>query len=257
MQNKHLKNLKIGFSLEGYNNDILSWLEIATTFYRNNNYPLKSVSYDINYNKIERKSLKTFYRIVKENPTFPVAKLYSFSVVMAENQNIPLTYHYGCSFDMPTKQLILFFDYSYGEENVFSFYKKILITLLKDCKVHGGYLFYQDRHYDYPLGGVKLNRNFYKENEHTWWNLMKLGNREDTLNKKNMYRHIYKQNILSKYHLEETFNGLSLTKWIELNNYGFIEKIGEENWIWTVPEEKLYEIQVIFYDKKLLLGVSE
>ena len=44
--------------------------------------------------------------------------------------------------------------------------------------------------------------------------------------------------------------------WVNRNSYGSIEKIGIENWIWTVPEEKLHEIQVVFYNKGLLLGVE-
>ena len=84
---------------------------------------------------------------------------------------------------------------------------------------------------------------------------MKPENRLSTFSKNNMYRHIYKQNILSKQHMEELFDGLSLEKWIHLNNYGIVEKIGIENWLWIIPEDKLYEIQVAFYNKRLLLGV--
>ncbi len=255
MHNNQLTNLRIGFALDGYENDILSWLKVVTIHFEDSGYPLKSVSYDINYNRIERKTLKTFYKIVKENLIFPVEKLYSFSIFAAEKQNIPLTYHYGCNYDMPTKQLILFFDSSYGEENILAFYKGFLKILLKNKVVQWGYLFYQDRHDDYPLGGVKLNQNFYKEDEHSWWLLMKPENIEETLKKRNMYRHIYKQNIISKYHMEEKFDGLVLCEWIEKNKYGNIEKIGIENWLWSISEEDLPEIQIIFYNKHLLLGV--
>jgi len=256
MHNNQLTNLRIGFTLDGYENDILSWLNIVTSFFDDAGYPLKSVSYDINYDRIERKTLKTFYKTIKENPIYPIDKLYSFSVFTAEKQNIPLTYHYGCTYDMPSKQLILFFDYSYGEANVLSFYKEFLSVLLKDRIVHGGYLFYQERHDDYPLGGVKLKQNLYKESVQAWWVLMKPKNREDVLKKKNMYRHIYRQNILSTYHMAEQFDGLVLAEWINKNNYGNIEKIGMENWLWTVPEKYLHELQVIFYNKHLLLGIE-
>jgi len=79
---------------------------------------------------------------------------------------------------------------------------------------------------------------------------------EKLIEKKNLYRHIYKQNILSNYHFEEKFDGLLLEEWIKSNNYGTIDKIGMENWLWIVPEDKLYEIQVILCKKGLLIGVD-
>jgi hypothetical protein len=127
---------------------------------------------------------------------------------------------------------------------------------LENITVQSGYLFYQERHNDYPLGRSSLTQNFYKEEGHDWWMFMKPENREETLKKRNMYRHVYKQNIISKYHMEEKFEGLLLAEWIDKNNYGSIEKTGLGNWLWIVPEEKLRELQVIFYDKRLLLGVK-
>jgi hypothetical protein len=255
MHNNQLTNLRIGFALHGYDNDVLSWLNMVTFFFEDSNYLLKSVSYDINYSKRERKSLKIFYKTIQDNPAFPICKLFSFVVFTAEKQNIPITWHYGCDFDMPSKLLILFFDNSYEEVKILSFYKKILQALLKDKVVQSGYLFYQSRHYSYPLGD-EITQNFYKEDGQKWGELTHPKNIYNTLNKKNMYRHIYKQNILSKYHMEESFDKLLLAEWIDKNNYGSIEKIGIENWLWTVPEEKLHEIQVLFYNRHLLLGVK-
>lgn len=255
MQNNQLTNLRIGFALNGYENDILSWLEIVIDVFDSFNYPLKSVSYDIDYNKFERKTLKTFRKNIIDNLQLPIDKLYSFTVFSAEKQNIPLTYHYGCFFDVPSKLLVLFFDSSYSETRVLMFYNKILQRLLNNKIVQSGYLFYQERHYDYPFGRSSLTQNFYNEDGNVWWMLMKPENRLSTFSKNNMYRHIYKQNILSKQHMEEHFDGLSLEKWIHLNNYGIVEKIGIENWLWIIPEDKLYEIQVAFYNKRLLLGV--
>jgi len=258
MHNEQLTNFYVGFALHGYENDILSWLKVVTTFFEGNNYPLMSVSYDINYSRVESKSLKIFYKNLQDNhnPILPVDKLYSFAAFAAEKQNIPMTWHYGCDFDMPNKLLILFFDNSYEEVKILSFYKKILQVLLKDKVVQGGYLFYQQRAYSYPLGNEYLTQNFYKEDGQIWKILTHPKNLSDTLNKKNMYRHIYKQNILSKFHMDESFNGLPLAEWVDKNNYGGIEKIGIENWLWTVPEEKLHEIQVFFYNRHLLVGVK-
>ena len=49
---------------------------------------------------------------------------------------------------------------------------------------------------------------------------------------KNKYRHIYLQNILSTYHVEEMFNGIPFIQWVEKNTYGTVEKIGKEKVIW-------------------------
>lgn len=255
MYDNQLTNLRIGFALNGYDNNILSWLELVDNFFKNSGYPLKSISYDMEYNKFERKTLNTFRKNITEKPELDIDKLYSSTIFTAEKQNIPVTYYYGCFFDKPSQLLILFFDSSFNETFILDFYKKILRVLLCDRVVQGGYLFYQERHYDYPFGRSGLTQNFYKEDGNVWWMLMKPVNRLSTLSKKNMYRHIYKQNVLSKQHMEELFDGLSLAEWVDENNYGCIEKIGIENWLWTIPEDKLHEIQVIFYNKCLLLGV--
>jgi len=113
-------------------------------------------------------------------------------------------------------------------------------------------------YYDYPMGGNSAPvKPLYKENLENWdeasnWR----GIKESLLRHKNKYRHIYRQNILSKYHLEENFDGVPLADWVIKNNYGNIDKIGIGNWLWTVPEKKLREIQVAFYKKGLLLGVK-
>jgi hypothetical protein len=250
MHKEQLTNKYIGFTLHEYENNILSWLKLITMLFEECGYPLKSVSYDVNYNKFGRSTLKTFYKKISDDATFPVDKLYCFTILAAENQNITLTDHYGCNYDTPSKELMLFFDSSYGEENILLFYRKVLHTLLQDKIVHGGYLFSKEGAWG------DTTQNFYKEDRNTWWLLMKRINRDETFSKKNLYRHIYKQNILSKYHMEERFEGVFLEEWVKKNNYGLIEKIGMENWLWTVPEEKLYEIQVVFYDKHLLLGVK-
>ena len=256
MHNNKLTQTNIGFALHGYENDILSWLELIVNFYETNLYPLKSVSYDIDYNKEQTKSLKTFYRTIKEDKNYPIDKLYSFTVFSGESQRYPDTWHYGCYFDKPSKGLIMFFDSSYEEEQILQFYKNFLQALLKGKVVWTGYLFYEERHFAYPLGGIFLTQNFYKEDGEIWKKFAHRLNIAETLQKKDMYRHIYKQNILSKRHLEEKFDKMLLTEWVDKNNYGVIEKIGTENWLWTVPEKKLREVQMIFYNKKLLLGVE-
>ena len=256
MCSSKLTNSRIGFALNGYENNISSWLETITSCFEENGYPLKSVSYDIDYNKFERKSLNTFRKSISDKPEFPIENLYSFTVFTAEKQTIPATSHYGCFFDSPSKLLILFFDSSYNKTDILLFYKKVLALLLSNHVVQGGYLFYQERQHDYPMGRNSLTQNFYKEDGNTWWVLMKPENRAETFKKKNLYRHIYEENILSKYHIEEKFDGLSLDKWICQNNFGHVRKIGIENWLWTIPKDKLHEIQVTFYNRNLLLGVK-
>jgi len=147
------------------------------------------------------------------------------------------------------------FDAIYEREHIFSFFKEILSLLLKDNKASLGYLFEQERSTTYLLGDcwAEHQMSIYKENAEVW---RRFRLSDEFPHIRNRYRHIYLQNILSAYHIEEMFDGIPLIQWIEKNAYGTIEKIGKENWLWTIPEEKQHEIQVIFYDKGLLIGVD-
>jgi hypothetical protein len=267
MHKNELTNYQIGFTLHGYENEILSWLWDTVSFYGKSEYPLKSVSYDINRDKEQRKSLKKFQEVIEADADYPVDKLFSFTVFSGESQRFPDTWHYGCVFDEPRKELTMFFDSSYGEENVLKFIREFLKEVLYKRSVWGGYLFYQELNYDYPVGDAYLTQGLYKEDGAAWGNLTRPGDisemsienerkkMQEVLNQKNKYRHIYTQTILSKYHLEEKFGEMSLAQWVEKNSYGIIEKIGIDNWLWSVPADKLYKIQTVFYNKKLLLGV--
>ena len=144
--------------------------------------------------------------------------------------------------------------------------------MLKDKTIWTGYLFDYRNNNSYSKGSSFDTLNYYRENGDFWKKVVRkfyyirgdylkgdVAHRstlDEVVPNKNMYRHIYKQNILAKHHLEEKFDGLSLTEWIDKNNYGNIEKIGSENWLWIVPDEKLQELQIIFYKKGLLIGVE-
>jgi len=264
----------IHFVLHGYENSILSWLKFTENFFEANGYPLKSVSYDINRHKFQRKSLKAFCKQLTEEPDFPVDWLYSFCAFAGASQKHPDTWYFGCEYDAPNQVLKLFFDTSFPKEDILSFYKNYLNALLKTTAVWTGYLFDFRSNNMYSSGDIWNSLNYYKENAEPWSKLMdgfskhirgSDPKKEDTIQRfnldevvpsKNMYRHIYEQNILSQQHMDEKFDGLSLTEWIDKNKYGAVEKIGTKNWLWTVPKEKLYEVQVAFYNKGLLLGVE-
>ena len=268
MHNNKLSESYIGFALHGYENEILSWLWQTARFFEKSGYPVKSVTYDIDRNKVQRKSLKKFQEVIENDTGYPVDKLYSFQVFAGENLRYPATWNYGCKFDEPRKELVIFFDASYGEVNILRFIKEFLKELLQDRCVWGGYLFYQEANYYYPIGDAYISQNSYEEDGDVWASLtrpntiyeMSIANEkakmQAALNQKNKYRHIYPQTILSEHHLEEEFDGLPLTKWIEENSYGNVEKIGAGNWLWTIPTDMIQGIQVVFYDKNLLLGVK-
>ncbi|MCL2225551.1 MAG: hypothetical protein FWB96_11350 [Defluviitaleaceae bacterium] len=257
------------FAVNGYKNNILDWLSLTIKCFEEHGFPLKSVSYDIDYNRYERKSLKTFYKKINEDISYPTDKLYSFSVFSGVTQKYPDTWYYGCFYDEPWQELNLFFDTSFPEKDVLAFYKNYLQVLLNNCTAWTGYSYDLPCNNAYEYGNafdIHYNTR-YKEFGGNWGHATRgvynhLGHSvgratyEEAVPPGNKYRHIYKQNLLSKAHMEEKFGKMLLPEWVEKNNYGIIEKIGMENWLWIIPEDKLYELQVIFYDKGLLIGVE-
>lgn len=242
----------ICFAIDGYISDIKTWLDRAIAHFGAKNYLLKSVSYDVNHERFETKSLKLFLEKLPQEKN--IDKLFSFSVFFADNQKYPDTWHYGIWYDMDSRLLCMFFDKAYGEENILSFYQFAIEQLLSEKKVDGGYLFYANS--EYSLGGDRTKSNLYKENGQKWWEILNPRNRHIYFNLGNRYRHIYLQNILSQEHYDEMIDDMSLTEWINKYSCGSIQKIGMKNWLWKVPCEKLNEIGVIFYNKGVLLGVD-
>ncbi|MBC1389470.1 hypothetical protein HB795_03830 [Listeria welshimeri] len=246
-----LTHEKICFAIDGYINDICPWLEKVTSIFSSKGYPLKSVSYDINYERFERKSLKLFMeRLPQQNN---IDKLFSFTVYYADNQNLPATWHYGVHYDMATREVCFFFDKSYRENKILDFFHYAISQLLIDVKVDGGYLFYEDISY---IGGRHTTQNLYRENGQKWWEVKNPRNRDIYFNLGNRYRHIYLQNILSGDHYNDTIERLPLSEWISKYSYGTLQKISEKNWLWTIPREELYDIGIVFYNKGVLLGVD-
>jgi len=268
-----LTKQSLDFAVNGYKNSVLDWLALTVDCFAAHGFPLKSVSYDLNHNKFERKSLKTFYKKIDEDSSYPTDKLYSFHVFSGVTQKYPDTWYYGCWYSEQWQDLTLFFDTSFPEENVLAFYRSYLQTLLKDNAAWTGYLYNFRCNSGYAGGFKHITLNHYKENGDNWGKAIRgvynhtkgvvvgRSTYEEILPDKSKYRHIYKQNLLSKAHMEENFNRglfgkLTLPEWIEKNSYGTIEKIGMENWLWTIPEEKLHDVQVHFYNKGLLIGVE-
>ena len=89
------------FAINGYKNSVLAWLKLTTDFFEASGYPLKSVSYDLNFHKAQRKSLKTFYKQLHEDSSYPLDLLYSFTVFSAVTQKFPATWYYGCEYNEP------------------------------------------------------------------------------------------------------------------------------------------------------------
>jgi hypothetical protein len=154
----------IHFTINGYKNKILSWLEFTVDFFEASGYPLKSVSYDINYHKIQRKSLKSFYKQLNEDSAYPIDRLYSFTVFSAVTQKYPGTWYYGCHYNEPGQELKIFFDTSFKEEDILSFFKNYLEVLLKDKTAWTGYLYDYRNNNLYACGNKFDTLNYYNPN---------------------------------------------------------------------------------------------
>ena len=257
MSKKELTKKRICFVLYGYKIDVLTLFDKLLPFYEEKNYPLKSVDFDFFKGKgykSESLPLEKFLEKREADISYNISNNYKFfHIFTAKRRREPLTWHY--SFDYNDSVANIMFDAIYEREHIFSFFKEILSLLLKDNKASLGYLFEQERSTTYSLGDTwaEHQMSIYKENAEVW-RRFRLSDEFPYI--KNRYRHIYLQNILSTYHVEEMFDGIPFIQWVEKNAYGTVEKIGKENWLWCIPEEKQHEIQVIFYDKGLLIGVD-
>jgi len=141
-----LNQFYLGFALHGYKNETMKWLKQVESLFEENGYPLKSASYllyakDYKDNSSHRQSLKTFYKKTNTSDDFPQERLFSFTAFSGENQKYPDTWHYGCYFNKPSGEIVVFFDTSYGEEVILLFYKSLLEELLKNKAVELGIYF--------------------------------------------------------------------------------------------------------------------
>ena len=257
MSKKELTKKRICFVLYGYKIDVLTLFDKLLPFYEEKNYPLKSIDFDFFKGKgykSESLPLEKFLEKREADISYNISSNYRFvHMFTAQRRREPLTWYY--SFDYNDSVANIMFDAIYEREYIFSFFKEILSLLLKDNKASLGYLFEQERSTTYLLGDTWAEHQMpiYKENAEVW---RRFRLSDEFPHIKNKYRHIYLQNILSTYHVEEMFDGIPFIQWVEKNAYGTVEKIGKENWLWCIPEEKQHEIQVIFYDKGLLIGVD-
>ena len=257
MSKKELTKKRICFVLYGYKIDVLTLFDKLLPFYEEKNYPLKSIDFDFFKGKgykSESLPLEKFLEKREADISYNISSNYRFvHMFTAQRRREPLTWYY--SFDYNDSVANIMFDAIYEREHIFSFFKEILSLLLKDNKASLGYLFEQERSTTYLLGDTWAEHQMpiYKENAEVW---RRFRLSDEFPHIENKYRHIYLQNILSTYHVEEMFDGIPFIQWVEKNAYGTVEKIGKENWLWCIPEEKQHEIQVIFYDKGLLIGVD-
>ena len=256
MLKKELIKKRICFVLYGYEASVLTLFDKLVPFYEEKGYPLKSIRYDFLKDKSyrdEKLSILKFQEKRKKIDYNTAENYSSFNIFLADKQAEPLTRHYSLSYNEET--IILMFDAVYGKDDIMFFFKETLSFLLKDTTASLGYLFCQEGWTTYASGDEYAEHQMplYKKNPKMW---EKFFYYDEFPHIKNRYRHIYLQNILSTYHIEEMFDGIPFIQWVEKNAYGTVEKIGKENWLWCIPEEKQHEIQVIFYDKGLLIGVD-
>ncbi|KAF2082733.1 hypothetical protein [Flavobacterium sharifuzzamanii] len=233
----------------GYSSDISVWIKKSIELFSEIGFILKSVSYDINYERFERKSLNKFLNEFDLDNEASVEKLYSFTIFYGKNLKYPDSWSYGVRFDKPSSSLQIFFDKSV--ENSAEIILKILQSYLEDKIINFGYFSLESP------AGRETSLNLYKEDNHSWWLALNPRNRQILYNSSPKLRHIYPCNIINRdfyYYKEKEF---SFKEWIKDSENGTLKKIGSENWLWTVPHNRLHEIGKLFYEKNLLLGVKD
>ncbi|GAB0171112.1 hypothetical protein LSPCS325_45490 [Lysinibacillus sp. CTST325] len=67
--------------------------------FSNMGFPLKSVSYDVNYQKLERKSIKNFQSEFNEMDEDYLESLFSFTLFKGKSMKVPSSWEYGIRFD--------------------------------------------------------------------------------------------------------------------------------------------------------------
>lgn len=254
LKNKAMNNIKKYncFALYGIELSLLIWIENTLAFFENKNYPLKSISYDINRSKLGRKNIATFLKDFDHH-----YESLSLTLFYGKNLKKPSTWQYGVSYDTISKSLVLFAQSKIeNDEELQLLFHQYLSEILQNTISHSGYSYYQEDYYDYYLGGTE-SMNLYKEDSLYFWNTFKPQNIDTFLNCKNVLRHIYKENILNKEHLKNYIDGIELALWVSKNNLGSLKPFGSENYLWVIPNEKIDFVAKKFLEHHLLVGVSE
>lgn len=240
------------FALYGVELSLLIWIENTLVFFENENYPLKSISYDIDRSKLGRKSIATFLKDFEYH-----YESLSLTLFYGENQKKPSTWQYGVSYDTISKSLVLFFESKIeNDKKLELLFHEYFSEILQNTISHSGYSYSQEDYYDYYLGGTE-SMNLYKEDSLYFWNTFKPQNIDTFLTCKNVLRHIYKENILNKEHLKNYIDGIELPLWISENSLGCLKPFGKANYLWIIPNEKIDFVAKKFLEHQLLVGVSE
>lgn len=242
----------ICFSINGYKEDLLKWLNKTISFFEQNGLFLKRVLYDrvINNNsKFFSQSLLKFHEHIKG---MDITVLHPFIINYIENAKIASTEHYGCFYDQEEETLLIYFDESYNKnDSITKFIIKYISMILLNNHAISGYFYTQQNEYTYFMGGANCSQNLFKENGLKWWNTY--NNKSFIIGK---FRHIYKINLLSIEHLSIKIGNDSFREWVKKNNYGKFKKIASQNWLWIINETKQQEIAQTLFDLNLLIGAG-
>ena len=133
------------FALYGVELSLLIWIENTLVFFENENYPLKSISYDIDRSKLGRKSIATFLKDFEYH-----YESLSLTLFYGENQKKPSTWQYGVSYDTISKSLVLFFESKIeNDKKLELLFHEYFSEILQITISHSGYSFSQEDDYDY------------------------------------------------------------------------------------------------------------
>ncbi|MGG4195785.1 hypothetical protein [Paenibacillus sp. UNC217MF] len=243
------ENGRIYCNIYGYCGSVAEWIKKSVELFSNNGFPLKSVSYDVNYQKLERKSLNKFQSEITEMNEESLENLFSFTIFKGRSMKVPSSWEYGVRFDKPSRELQIFFNTSLEMNHT-----QTLVNLLKayidDKIINFGYFSYD------TIWSKGESLDLYMEDNHSWWLALNPRNRDILYNSSPKLRHIYPINIINREFLEYEDATFSFKDWVKNPEHGALEEIGQGNWLWTVPGERLHEIGKLIYDKKLLIGVK-
>lgn len=241
---------KLCFSLHGYKETTLDWFYESLNIFNSFQLPVKAVNYDVERNKVVTKKIEVF---CNEMNGFDIESFFSFSIFHGRNIRQPATWEYGVYYDKPTRTMVVFFDEN-SERCSVEIVENIIRTYLLKNVVDFGYFYYGGT--EYAMGSGRYSFDLYEEDNSAWWNIMNPRNRDVLFNLNGRIRHVYPLTLISEkllYYKNESFY---FYEWVQNGCNGKIEKFGKGNWLWELPQDRLYDIGKVLYEQKLLLGVK-
>ncbi|ATA90949.1 hypothetical protein CGC56_01430 [Capnocytophaga canimorsus] len=228
--------------------------DFSTKFFQENKLNLSNISFEYIKDKkhtYKRLKLKNF-----ENEfEMKINDFHFFQLYKSVRLKEPETINYGVFYNKEIQVLTIRFNEIY-EDIYLEFVKKYITLLANICPIKYGIGYVHSNNNTYNIGDYE-NLGLYKE-EDIFSELIFDYNKElPQLYQMGKFRHIYSINLLNNSHQKNVIDNQYLFDWISTNDYGKVQKIGNQNWLWEIDTDKLDKIGKIFQEKGLLIDVSE